>query len=346
MMLSIRLNLGVAALIVLMVLPLFGGCSAMDAAKPAASDGAIIDADAGLGEGYEIPSEREDIGVETGIDLMDGIDGEIQLVPPLLQKRLKEAKAGETVSLSPATNGVPLVIEVDEPLIIKAGVTLANKGTGEITIKAPAKGGCFRVETDAEVPVPTVIKGLACEVTRGAGLIVRGSGEFRGEELQFQVKAGVGVAIEGVKHVTLKNVQITGEQLAGDRKVAFPLLATDRPLIGLIASHVQMLDIESVEVDGFTGIGALLYETTSTWTTGSVANTVGVDVFVHGGKATLNGLSIATNVASNNPLLLAAGLVASGGATVETTKLTIKDNEGAGIVADHATMKHDDLLVA
>ncbi|MCK5800554.1 MAG: hypothetical protein KAI47_25370, partial [Deltaproteobacteria bacterium] len=197
-----------------------------DAIGPSLDGGPVMRTDANLGTADQGPLQPEDIGVETGIDLMDGIDGENRPVPSLLQKRLKEAKAGETVSLSPATNGVPLVIEVDEPLIIKAGVTLA--GMGEITIKISKPGGCFRAETEAEVSFDTVIKGLACEVTRGAGLVVYGNGTFRGEELNFQVKAGVGVAIEGVKHATLKHVAILGEDLpASGRRAAFPLLATD-----------------------------------------------------------------------------------------------------------------------
>ncbi|MCK5799361.1 MAG: hypothetical protein KAI47_19355, partial [Deltaproteobacteria bacterium] len=89
-----------------------------------------------------------------------------------LAERLKEAKAGTTVTVNVLQGGAGGSVVLTAPLVIKAGVTLVNTGTGEFTIEAPARGGCFRVETDAEVPFPSVIKGLGCKVTRGAGLIV------------------------------------------------------------------------------------------------------------------------------------------------------------------------------
>jgi hypothetical protein len=247
---------------------------------------------------------------------------------------LERAQAGDIVSLSAGT--------YPGPLKLKAGVTLESDGSGEVIIQGPPMKGCLLVQTAAESG-PTLVRNITLRAKRGAALAIGGNGEFVGSKLKVEVDAGVGIASEGPRKISLEQVTIRGTQaLELLRQKPFPLLATATPVIGLLVSKVEQLDLQELQISAFAGFGALIHEVKQgSWTKGGVEQTVGVGLYVGGGELALTDVRLDGNLASRQQqALVPAALMLAGNAIVTTTRLGVMGNAGIGILHGPAVSFH------
>lgn len=255
---------------------------------------------------------------------------------------LSEAQPGDVVQLAAnMSGGVPL-----GPLTVPAGVTL--EGDPSLVIATNGPGAVVIAQTDAEVGFPTVVRNLTLRPKRGVGLLVLGNGSFVGSGLTITVDAGIGVVAEGPKQFSLRDSQIRGaEGLDILRKERFPVVAINRPIIGLALSKLGNLQLHDVTVEHFIGVGALLLQSNGRWEGGRIGEQVGVGLFVHGGALAAENLSIDRNAASSSllPALTSFGVIAAG-AQLTSQNLRIYQNDGLGLVHAQSSGEHETLLVA
>lgn len=288
--------------------------------------------DAGSGPPTGLEAGAADMGF-TG----DGVGGKFYDASNGVQLRqlLRDALPGDSVSVRQGT--------YKGPLTVPAGVTLQGDGSGRVVIEGPPKDACVLVETDPEAG-PTVVRNVTLRAKRGAALAIAGKGELEGQELEIEVEAGVGIAAEGPRRIMLKNVAIRGTQALGPlRDKAFPLSGRFTPVIGLLLSKIEQLELEQLSITGFAGYGALLHDCKGSWKQGGVEQTVGVGLQIAGGQLALENVKLAGNLASRQPsALVAAALVLSGDAVVTTTGLVVLGNGGIGVLHGAAVSVHDE----
>ena len=316
-----------------------GACGdAGEATRSAQDGGPMMDLGANPDMG---PS---DVGLGAGADLATDLG---EYFPPggkvvmALIKALHDAQAGAIVT-------VPSNIIINRPLLVRGGVTLRG-ATPQVSVTTTGAGAAVIAIANDESGFVTTVEELTLAPVRGVGLLVRGNGTFEGKQLQVNVTAGVGIAIEGPKIVKLSDSRVRGTTSLVDlASQTFPVESIKVPVIGLAVSKVGDLRLTKVDVEHFMGFGALLSACTGSWKGGLVLEHVGVGLFVRGGDMLLEGLRLDRNAAANplQPALPTVGLIIAGGAKVKSTNLDITQTEGMGLLQADGSSQHEDLLVA
>jgi hypothetical protein len=254
-----------------------------------------------------------------------------------LAAELAAASSGETVQV-PAGS-------YQGPLTVPAGVTLA--GTAAAEVKIAAAGGAAALTAETAAGAPTEVEGIHLESASGAALLVKGQGAFSGRRIVVDCSQGVGVAAEGTSTLELVDVQLKGGITEATVKdLAYPLAASQAPIIGLVLSKVQSATLERVDISGFGGFGAALAGSKVSWDGGAVSGNVGVGVIAEGGEVSLKGLAVKGTLRGERGLaVLSYGVVVSGGASVTTDGLEISGGRGFGIAQQGSCAVHQGLLV-
>lgn len=332
---------GLLVLALASTLLVLGACGdASDAKGPTKQDAGPRD----RGASSDLPSFETGVvppeaGTDGGAELGDqGVPGGPAVVA--LFEELAKAKAGDIVTIDSD-------LLVNRAIEVPAGITLRG-ASPKISVTTTGAGAAVIAVTDDESLFPTKVEDLTLAPVRGVGLLVKGNGTFEGKQLQVNVTAGVGIAIEGPKIVKLSDSRVRGTTSVVDlASQTFPVESIDFPVIGLAISGVGDLQLTNVDVEDFIGFGALLSKCNGSWKGGMVLEHVGVGLFVRGGDLLLSGLRLDRNAASTTKSALpTVGLIIADGAKVQSVNLDITQNEGMGLLQADGASQHDDLLVA
>ena len=231
-------------------------------------------------------------------------------------------------------------------MTVPAGSTLAAENPGEATVSSLGPGAALIVETLAGMT--TTLRGLVVDAGGGVGVLVRGDGDFVAENIEIDADIGVGMAVEGAASVTLKHVRVLGtitEDVVPD--LVFPLHAEDASIIGIALANVLQFTFDDVVVEGFGGFGTIFKDSSGSWSTGSIKNTVGVGIITEGGAVTFTDLEV-RNIWQGQigNAISSFGVVIGKGSSFHSLRFVIADCDGFGIVQDQSTASHASISIS
>lgn len=250
---------------------------------------------------------------------------------------------GLTAALAGASAGDEVEVgacRVEGSFDVPAGVTLFGQGIGVSTLVGLTDDAVVDV-TAGETA--TVVRDLSIE-SLTTGVRVREEGDARVERVDVDAIRGVGLSAHDVTGLAVTDVVLHGpvtRENAGDvPQPPEPRLTATTGIVLLDA----VAQLTSVDVRGFAAWGATLFYSETTWTGGHVAPNLGVGLWVNGGRATLEDVEIRETMqgASIVPSLT---LLAMCDATVSSTRLSLQDNDGPGMLVIGASGHHADLVV-
>ena len=227
-----------------------------------------------------------------------------------------DAGVCDAVALQDAldTAGADGVVEagacrIEGSLRVPAGVTLHGQGVGETIVASPS--------------------GTAIELADGARL----------EALTVEVTLGTGVHAIGAATVTLRDVRIEGPLDAESASSVPPMPSSDETAThGLVLESCDGVLLERVEASGFGRFGVLALDSTVRWEGGAASDNLGTGVMVRGGSIAMFDVEVCRTMRGLQPF--AYGAVFSGGASVESDRLTLCNNEGPGALHDDVAATH------
>lgn len=248
-----------------------------------------------------------------------------------LEAALLEATVGDVVEVGSC--------EVRGDFVVPPGVRLEGQGADRTSLVGVSGGAALTLVPGDD---RTSLAHLAIESDGCAAVLASGAGAVAIEDVVVRVRGGVGLALErGV------DAEVTGTSVEGPvTPENAERIAPDRPgaaTVGLFAADA-LLALEGVDVHGFAAAGAVLLASQTSWEGGLVDENLGLGLLVQGGDARLASLEIAHTL-RGSLLAPAFGAVLNGGATVSSQALTIRDGEGPGLLATHASGRHAALEV-
>lgn len=229
-----------------------------------------------------------------------------------------------------------------DPATLDAALRVAS--AGEVV-----EAGACRYEASFTVPSGVTLRGQgsASTIVAGSGAgsaIVVGDGAVL-EALGVEVARGRGVSASEAR-VTLRDVVIRGPlDAAGAAALGPAPTPTETATHGLVITAGGRADapveLSNVEVRGFARFGALLIDSHVVWEGGAASESLGTGIMASGGSLEAADLEVCSIWRGSSPF--GYGLVTRGGASVETDRLVLCDNEGAGALHDGAGAVHRSL---
>ncbi|MBI5526696.1 MAG: hypothetical protein HY897_10220 [Deltaproteobacteria bacterium] len=241
---------------------------------------------------------------------------------------------GGTVTLEDGTH--------QGPMTVAAGGTLKAANPGGATVEND-KGAVIIVETAPGKT--TTVSGLKVKSAGGAAILVKGSGDFTGDNLDVACTKGLGIAAEGAANFALSSTSISGN-ITPDQipNLYFPLKGTEYPIIGTIVSKTTKVTLTDVTVTGFGGFGAVFVASNGSWDRGAVTGNVGVGIMQSGGTLNVSDVKIdGTQAGERGMAIFSYGMVAANKAALSTDHVEIADNKGFGILQEDSSSSHDGL---
>ena len=260
-----------------------------------------------------------------------------------LQARLDGAAPGTTISIG--------ACRLRGPLAIPAGVTLSGAGPSSTIIDAPAGSIGVTLEPSSNPATPTTLTDVAVESTGCAGVVARGSGAVALARDDVRPHRGIGIGIEDATSVALEDVVITGAVTTANADATLPPSApftcesTDPASHGLVLVRVADARLDRVRADGLAAFGALFVSSTVTWTGGGARTNLGTGIEVWGGRAALESIELA-DTRDGLGAIESFDAVFAGGASVETSALSVIGGDSYGMLHDGATARHVDLVAS
>jgi hypothetical protein len=225
--------------------------------------------------------------------------------------------------------------------VLEAALTAATPGT-VVTANGCRYEGAFEVPPGVilrgQGPGQTVLEsaeGIAVQLGPGASL----------EALTVRAVRGRGIEARGV--VSLRDVEVRGpvvDRAAADRLPPLPDASTTATHgVVLVAAGTAETPVELVRVDvrGFARFGVLAVDSHVRWEGGASSESAGTGVAIRGGSATLREVEVCSVWRGLSPY--GYGMVATGGARIESAGLVLCDNESAGVLHDDASARHTGL---
>lgn len=247
-----------------------------------------------------------------------------------LSSTLFRAFEGDTVTVG--------ACELSGSFTVPSGVTL--EGASAVLV-SDSDEPVLRVEPGAS---PPTVRGLTVRSSGDAAILIRGTGEAVLEDLVVETSRGIGIGVEDVEALTLRNVTIDGlvtaeqaEELAAD---------PDREEVathGLALVRVVSASLVDVRADRFASTGVLAVSGEVDWSGGGTLGNRGTGVMVHGGIATLQNLELCGGITGQSPVP-ATSLAIEEGAVVTTEDLLVCESQGIGIFQEGSTSSHVDLV--
>lgn len=244
-----------------------------------------------------------------------------------LIEALSEASSGDTVEVG--------ACRITASLTVPAGVTLLGQGQAVTTIVAPAGETAITLTPGTTA---TQLRQLSVEAD-ATGIIARGSGAASVTDVTVRSTGDIAMGVEALTDFSLSSVH-----LVGPLDVGAPVTIDMAETHGLVVVDVASADLDNVNVSGFTEFGAILVESTTVWTTGSLSDNVSTGLLVHGGSLTLSHVDISAT-RQGYGLTPPYGAVFSADADVTTTDLQVIGGEGVGLLHDATTAQHVDLVI-
>ena len=234
------------------------------------------------------------------------------------------------------------------PLVVPAGVRVVVEPPGAATVGTHDRR-VVALDVRTGDCGPTSVEGLAVEADGGAAVRVIGAGTAALSDLALRVRRGLGLVVDGPTRVTASRVEIVGD-IAQPDELRYPINTADVPVLGLVVANVEQATLEDVQVTGFAGVAATLQCSGVTWRGGAVAGSVGTAVLQTGGEVTLTDVAVSDSTKCPHLSCAVAGPVYAyvmvEGARLTTTRMTLRDNAGFGLVQDRSSSEHVDLTVS
>ncbi len=253
-----------------------------------------------------------------------------------LSAALAAAAPGDVVALGEC--------EVTGAFTVPAGVTLRGASTTASVLHV--SGGERGLTLATRSGATTSVESLAVESDGCAAIVADGPGAVSLSELEISASRGVGVAVSAVSLLTMSQVNVAGA-IGDDAPLTIPMppytcAGADPATHGIVVAGATEARLDDVSARGFAAFGALFFESTATWTGGTVENNVGTGLEVYGGEVMLDGLSLCR---SRMGVLLVESYngIFAAGASVQSRALTVCDSESFGLMHDGVTAMHEDL---
>ena len=250
-----------------------------------------------------------------------------------LSAALGSASSGDVVRIGPGL--------VEGSFIVPAGVRVEGAGVGETFIVARAEQPALVLNGGAG----SEVSGLTVVADGGFGIVSRTGRSAAIRDARVEVPRGVGVAVEGLASLVMSNVDIVGP-VTSENASAQPLVPTptDSASHGLVLMRVGDAQLDRVRVRGFASFGGLLVDSQTSWSEGEVSEILGTGLMVHGGGATVDGITVRLGFQGFR-LLPSYGVVTAAEAELSTARVEICDIEGPGLLHDSSTIDHENLIV-
>jgi hypothetical protein len=225
--------------------------------------------------------------------------------PATLEATLRAASAGDVVEAG--------ACRFETSLRVPAGVTLRGQGSGRTIVAGTGADSAILLEDGA------VLEAIGVEVTLGRGVSASDA------------------------RVTLRDVVIRGPvDAAGAAALGPAPTPTETATHGLVITGGGRADapveLSGVDVRGFARFGALFVDSHVAWDGGAASESLGTGIMASGGSLTAADLEVCSIWRGSSPF--GYGIVSRGGASVETDRLVLCDNEGAGALHDGAQAVH------
>jgi hypothetical protein len=253
--------------------------------------------------------------------------------------------AGPACGSDDTTDPTLLADGVHGPQKVPAGGSVSGESAGGTVVQSLNTGAAIIVDT--QQGMTTSVKNLTVDCRGGVGMIIRGNGDFVGDNLTFKCSRGVGIAAEGLGKLKLSNTKVSGNvTYEGISQLAFPVSWDKAPIVGIVLSKVSSAEFTAVDVNGFAGFGAIVVGSTTTWTGGRVSGNVGVGIMADAGDTTLSAVSVEQTWNGQTGYAIASyGVLIADKAAFHTTGMSVLANEGLGFLQDGATSSHTGLVV-
>lgn len=265
--------------------------------------------------------------------LMPGCGGKICDADALIEA-LAGAGEGDEISVGACT--------LEGNFLIPRGVGLS--GEGAASILRSDSGVTVRLDTLAGAQAARV-EAIEIRSSGQAALHAFGSGAAIVRGVEVEVELGLGVVGEALASFEVRDVSIAGP--VNDANI-FNLpdipTSTESGTHGLVLIDVAAASLFDTNVRGFASFGALAIDTQLSWEGGEVRDNRAVGVMIEGGGATLNQLQV-LDTKNGFRLIPAYGVVASGGAVIESAGLRAENTEGVAIFQNTGSARHLDLEV-
>lgn len=266
----------------------------------------------------------------------DGGEENVRCGADELQAALEAAAPGETVRVG--------ACRVTASLTVPAGVTLAGKGPGTSVLVADGPRPAVRLTPGTP---PARVTDLSVESAANSAIFVLpGGGEVAVERVRVAATRGIAVAAQDVGSLTMSDVTLTGP-VTPENHVGWPDDPNDTATHGLVLVRVANAALRNVTSSGFALFGALLVDSTTTWTRGGAPRNIGTGLMVYRGSATLENLDL-TGTLDGDRAWPAYGTVFAGDGTteaqVQSTGLDVSDGDDYGMLHQQATAAHRDLV--
>lgn len=252
--------------------------------------------------------------------------------PGALEEALSSATEGDIVRIG--------ACRVTASITVPPGVTLEGAGVDESVLVGGAGQIPLTVEPSAG---GTFVHDLRVESDGPAGVLVEGAGSVTLQHVVIVANRGVGLGAEGLDELTLANVSLQGPVDAESAGSILPPISSEEVAThGLVIVGVGAATLDEVDSSGYAQFGALVVDSTITWSGGGAASNLGTGLMTWGGAAILTSLDL-SGTFQGLQLVPAYGGVFAGGADVETTSLRVSDSEGYGLLHSEAIARHIDL---
>ena len=273
------------------------------------------------------------------IVLLTGVTVGCSSGPIDLPAALATAEAGDTIDVTAG--------EYVGNFVVPAGVTL--EGDEGAVIRGEAGAPALVMMPGSSASEPTSIKGLTIH-TEDIGVLSVGSGYVAMEDVAVHATLGMAVVLDDC-NATLTNVDLIGT-IDGEDSSALMLdsvFESDKVSVVGLAANKADLTISNLNITGFVGYGAALYQGIAHWNGGVLQWNVGVNVMNEASTLTLENVHIKDSLQSRNMQFKrpSYGLVSSTDSITTTNSVTIERIQGAGVLIHEAVSNvHDTLKVS
>lgn len=175
-------------------------------------------------------------------------------------------------------------ITLQDDLEGSAGVPAGATVYGGNRVLTSEMGIALTVHT--ELGAVTHVQDLTVISGGSAAILVTGSGAAEFENIDIQMRRGVGIVYDSGGGRTQPTIQLANIEIDADRNdgtdLSYPISASDQPIVGLALARVEV-DIENVVIRDVAGPGFIGYDVSGTIDQLTIENSVGIGVFLQGG---------------------------------------------------------------
>lgn len=246
--------------------------------------------------------------------------------PVELADALANAVPGDTVEIGDCT--------IAGSFTVPAGVILRGQSRETSKLLSVSRAPVLLLQPGA-FPA-TRVEHLSIDSNARFGIRFEGTGMIELRDVEVRATEGVAIAIRGANSARLIDVAIASEAISASS-------SSNVATHGLVVVNTVEAVLEQVRINGFGEVGALFVHSNVRWNSGDADANRANGLIVEDGQAVLTDLSISRTIAKISPMRSWAA-VFNTGATIESSALTLQDNEAYGALhIGTAEVTHDAL---